>query len=671
MRRAGRAPRARARGAPACASAQAEAVQRHCRAPAGSSGSAVSPSPWISPRADSRSSAAKGRDVAKGGHLVVAHVGIRDIARRRTGSTRTARADAHHDGAVVLQRGARGIDDAAGVDRGRDVDDLDHARLLVDRDAHRAGALVPVRRGDALAGVGIESASDCVLASPSSAGNSSSARRDAGVPTISTSPSCVKRRSLGAASSSSATAWRSAAAAAPSAAAIMCVERLEVVRVSNGVTSVSIVAVPTSRGSTPSASAASCESTAVAPWPISAVARVHREAAGGELDAGTGAARRLHALHQRAQPGAAPICRPADLPRRGLETLGDAEIVHDLARREAVAVAQHVLQAQLERIDAEPLGEQVDALLRCPGRLRGRIAAERAVARAVRVDAVGVDLDVVEAVRPDRGPAALRRDVRTGVGIGARVPLRPHPAGHEAAVARRAETHPRARRMAVEREEELVAREHELDRGAGAARERGRDGLDARERLGAEGAAHRQRDDADVGLRQAERAGELAADVERGLRAGPDRQATVPPLGEACVRLHRGVLRRGRRPFALDDDLGLVEARLPAAADESRTVADVGPRQRAHPRPGTRAARDLLDVVDEGSTGGERGVEVRRPRADRPTRARRRGQAGRRPADRGRPRRPPDPRRSAPSSRAPACRERDSRTARNRRRLRE
>ena len=261
-----------------------------------------------------------------------------------------------------------------------------------------------------------------------------------------------------------------------------------------------------------------------------------------------------------------------------------------------------------ERIDAEPLGEQVHALLRCPSRLRSRIAAERAVARAVRVDAVGVDLDMVEAVGPDRGPAALRRDVRTGVGVGARVPLGPYPAGHEAAVTLRSETYPRARRMAVEREKELVARENEFDRGAGAAGERGRDGLDARECLRPEGAAHRQRDDAHVGFRQAERAGELAADVERRLRPGPDRQATVLPLGEARVRLHRRVLRGRRRPFALDDDLRLVEARLPAAAHESRAVGDVRPGERAHPGPGTRVAP---------RPPGRRGSGVR-PRRARP-----------------------------------------------------
>ena len=40
-----------------------------------------------------------------------------------------------------------------------------------------------------------------------------------------------------------------------------------------------------------------------------------------ELDRGLAAARRLHALHERAQSDAAPVPRPADPLRRGLEAL--------------------------------------------------------------------------------------------------------------------------------------------------------------------------------------------------------------------------------------------------------------------------------------------------------------------------------------------------------------
>ena len=338
-------------------------------------------------------------------------------------------------------------------------------------------------------------------------------------------------------------------------------------------------------------------------------------------------------------PTPLPVTRPADPLRRGLQALGHAEVVHHLARREAVAVAQHVLQTELERIPAELRGQQVDALLGGPGRLRGGIAAEGAVARPVGVHAVAFDLDVVEAIRPDRRPAALGGDVRAGVGIGAGVPLRPHAPGHEAPVARRPEADARARRMPVEREEELIAREHELDRSPGLARQRRRDRLDAGERLGAEGAAHRQRDDADVALGEAERPGQLAADVERRLRAGPDREAAVLPVGDAAVRLERRVLGRGRRPLAFDDHLGLVEPRLAAAADEPRAVRDVGARQGAHAAPRPGAPGDLAHVVDERRAVRQRGLQVGDGRQivpghlDRPGEARRLSRIGR--GDRG------------------------------------
>ena len=274
---------------------------------------------------------------------------------------------------------------------------------------------------------------------------------------------------------------------------------------------------------------------------------------------------------------------PADALGDALEALRDVEVVHRLAGREAVAVAQHVAQPQLERIGAELLGQQVDALLRGPHRLRRRIAAEGARGRRVRVHAARVDLDVVEAVGADRRPAALGGDVRAGVGVGAGVPVGPHAPRDERAVAARAEAHAEARGMAHERHEDLVAREHDAHREPGLARERGGDRLDPRERLGAEAAAHRRRDDAHVALVEPERPGELAADVERRLRARPDRQAPVAPLGERGVRLERRVRGAGALPLALDDDLGLVEAGLAAAVHEAERCA--GRCRRAGRRP--------------------------------------------------------------------------------------
>ena len=91
--------------------------------------------------------------------------------------------------------------------------------------------------------------------------------------------------------------------------------------------------------------------------------------------------------------------------------------------------------------------------------------------------------------------------------------------------------------------EDLLAREADLDRAAGAARELGDDDLVA-EGIGlpAEAAAVRRGDDADVRGGHREHLRERAVQVVRRLRAGPDRELAVGgPLRERRVLLHREV----------------------------------------------------------------------------------------------------------------------------------
>ena len=110
-------------------------------------------------------------------------------------------------------------------------------------------------------------------------------------------------------------------------------------------------------------------------------------------------------------------------------------VVHDLAGAEGVALAQQVLPAQLDGVDAEPVGHHVDDPLGGPDRLHRAVAAERAAGRQVGVDAVGVDGDVVEAVGPDAGVAHLLGDTWSAVGVRAGVDVGPDPLGDERAVA--------------------------------------------------------------------------------------------------------------------------------------------------------------------------------------------------------------------------------------------
>jgi hypothetical protein len=259
------------------------------------------------------------------------------------------------------------------------------------------------------------------------------------------------------------------------------------------------------------------------------------------------------------------------------------DVVHHLAGDVGVALAEHVAQAQLERVDAELGGEQVDGELARPRRLHLAVAAEGAVRRQVGVDAVGVDPRVLPAVRPRPGEAHLLRHARTAVGVRAGVGPAPHPARDERSVGARAEPHTHDGRMAVQRLELLGAVEHRLHGPARLARERGDDRLEPHERLRAERAAHRRAHDAHARLRQAEDPRQLAAEVERRLRPRPHLEAVAVPARDRRMRLHHRVLH-GRGPEgAVDDRVAGVEQRLRVVAvPDAEAVTDVRARLRAH-----------------------------------------------------------------------------------------
>ena len=60
-----------------------------------------------------------------------------------------------------------------------------------------------------------------------------------------------------------------------------------------------------------------------------------------------------------------PSCQPI-ASAAALEALGEVDVVHRLAGAEDVAVAQEVAQAQLERVEPQPLREQVHGALATP-----------------------------------------------------------------------------------------------------------------------------------------------------------------------------------------------------------------------------------------------------------------------------------------------------------------
>ena len=94
-------------------------------------------------------------------------------------------------------------------------------------------------------------------------------------------------------------------------------------------------------------------------------------------------------------------------------------------------------------------------------------------------------------------------------------------------------------------------------------RREGREDLVAARLLGAKAAAHARLDDAHAALRDLQRRGDLAADVERHLRGGHDAHAVLGVgVGVGAKRLHHGLLRGLRLIVMVDDHVGIGEHRV-------------------------------------------------------------------------------------------------------------
>ena len=97
---------------------------------------------------------------------------------------------------------------------------------------------------------------------------------------------------------------------------------------------------------------------------------------------------------------------PVHARRRAHRAPLDRGVVHHGAGRLRPAFAQDVLAAEFDRIDAELARDQVGVALVGPDKLRNAEAAQRAGRRAVGVELVGIDRDVVDVV----GPGAVKPD---------------------------------------------------------------------------------------------------------------------------------------------------------------------------------------------------------------------------------------------------------------------
>ena len=157
----------------------------------------------------------------------------------------------------------------------------------------------------------------------------------------------------------------------------------------------------------------------------------------------------------------------------GANRLGHrARALDHLARRQRIAGAERVQEAQLDRVDLELGRQEVHLRLGGEARLHGAEAAHRATRRVVRVHRRRLDQRVVDAIRADRERCGVRRDGGRARRVGAAVEQDPHPHVDEAPVARGAVLAPHPRGVPVDMaDERLLAVVDDLHRPARVERE--------------------------------------------------------------------------------------------------------------------------------------------------------------------------------------------------------
>ena len=133
-----------------------------------------------------------------------------------------------------------------------------------------------------------------------------------------------------------------------------------------------------------------------------------RRAVGGDVDDRDRRGRRDRGLETDGDAAAAADragaaierCAPAHARGDGVEHLGDGGVLHRGAARLRPAFAQNILAAEFDRIDAEFARDQVGVALVGPDQLRNAETAQRAGRRAVGIERIGIDADVLDVVRP-------------------------------------------------------------------------------------------------------------------------------------------------------------------------------------------------------------------------------------------------------------------------------
>ena len=272
---------------------------------------------------------------------------------------------------------------------------------------------------------------------------------------------------------------------------------------------------------------------------------------------------------------------PRELPglRGALQDLlaGDA-VAQDLAGRGRVAGVVDVAPPDLERGDAQLLGDPVEVGLGRELGLRRPEAAERAVGRGVRPRRPGPDADVRAAVRAAGVERATRQHDRRQRAVRAAVHDDLDVLGHQPPVASDPGPVPDDGRVALRRRRDvLVAVVDHADRLLGLAREEG--GMQADDRrellLATEPAAGLGLDHACRPVVQTQAPLQGGVEVVRALQRARDRDAaTIRRDGDHRVVLDVELLLVADAVLALEHDIRAGQGRLHVRAGLDRVLGE-------------------------------------------------------------------------------------------------
>ena len=241
-------------------------------------------------------------------------------------------------------------------------------------------------------------------------------------------------------------------------------------------------------------------------------------------------------------------------PRRGLD---------GLAGGGRVAGADVVAAAELVAVDPQGVGDGVHLLLVGETRLRAAEAAERAGERVIGKGGDRVDLHVVHAVRARRHHGGVQQHVGAQVRVRARIGDDLDPAGGDPAVPLHAGAVVDDVRVAFGvRQGRFLARVDHLHRPLGRLGQQRQVDLDGDVLLAAEAAADHGALDANLALRDADRAGDAAEVFDHlGGDADVEHAALIRPRHPG-LRLDERVFLIRHPESVLDDQVRLGEARI-------------------------------------------------------------------------------------------------------------